>query len=372
MERLVIYLEDFSVYMQERQALYELYGKNYENELPKIYEKLANILNSDDFFTEVVERRLYDKELQNRSLEELKLHLLIKLYDINEDKIGKAKTINEIEDKSVLEQINQILGDQQKRTYFETLFRIVKNLFNNYIYYFLQVYINENEPRLQNCEGVKDIKQCDFLIKRYHEFLTSQEKDKTPSSPLLDKEGRVIIRKGSLFHGTRYSESTIEGIASSGLESGQLHGVVEDGETFCCIDFFKTQRDSTPDEVCTIGKRFTNGTNQIVFIIEHEDLEGPTAMFPELTEYDAYNETTERGKEARGIVNVAGLPLDYTRAAAILMGIPASMISSIIINSGIENDEEKIDFLASKFPKASIISRTSSKIIRSPQKILKK
>ena len=123
---------------------------------------------------------------------------------------------------------------------------------------------------------------------------------------------------------------------------------------------------TTAEEICTFGRQYTNGPNQIVFVIKRENLEGPEAMFPDLTDYDAYNESNEKGRQAREIVNVVGLPLDYSTGAAILMGVPPCMISSIIVNSGIEDNQEKMDLMASLFPKTYIFSRSSGKVLREP------
>ena len=48
------------------------------------------------------------------------------------------------------------------------------------------------------------------------------------------------------------------------------------------------------------------------------------------------------------------------------MGVPPSMISAIIVNSEVEKDEQKIDFLSSHFPKACIVSRRTETVIRQP------
>lgn len=369
MEHLKIKTNYFRVMMTEKTKLYNMYGKQYKEKLPEIYEKLASILNSDNFFTETVERRLYEKEYQESALKELMFYLLTKLYNFEDDvlnEIKNSKDINEITEKNFLENISTILGDANQTFYFDILYSITKRLFNNYVGYLLQLYVRSKEPALSNCRGVKDISQCDFIIERYHHFIDSLNIDATPLQPTINENGCIVINKGDLFHGTRYSEKVIESIANRGLESGQLHGIEEDGETFCCIDFFKAPKDLTPDEVCAYGKQYTNGDNQIVFVVSRLNLEGPEAMFPDLTDYDAYNEATEKGKKAREIVNVAGLPLNYSNGAAILMGVPPCMISSIIINSEIENDFKKIDFLSSHFPKATIISRANGVVIKNP------
>ena len=148
--------------------------------------------------------------------------------------------------------------------------------------------------------------------------------------------------------------------------SGQLHGQAEDGETFFCIDFLKATANSTSEQICRRGGQFTNTKNAIVFVINHRDLEGPDAQFTDITDYDAYNETTEKGQKTREIVNTKGLPLTFESGSSILMGVPPSMISAIIVNSDIENSQEKLDFLNAHFPKAYIIARSSGMVLRGP------
>jgi hypothetical protein len=346
MEHIEIKTSDFRVYMSEKNKLYQLYGREYEKELPMIYKKLSDILNSDNFFTKLIERRLRDKHYHENALEELKNYLLIKLRNFDNKE--------------------NILEDQKKNEYFDVLFSIVELLFNIKVEQLLLVYLGNKEQALSDCFGVEDIEQCEFIIDRYHKFIDSLSVDATPSEPYIDETGHMIIKQGDLYHGTLYSESVIENISNRGLESGQLHGVIEDGETYCCVDFFKAYKDSTPDEICSFGKQYTNGKNQIVFVINNSDLKGPNAMFPDLTEYDAYDDSTEKGKKAREIVNVAGLPLNSKTASAILMGVPPSMISTIIVNSEIENNPNKIDFLSSHFPKVYIVSRQSGIVIKGP------
>lgn len=366
MEQLKITNKDFRVRMPEKNKLYNYYGKQYIEELPKIYEKLANILNSDSFFSDLVDKRLHDRNFQELALEELKLYLLIKIFNFDKEKIVQAKTIDEIENREVLEKIKNIYNSSKEYGYFDILYSIVKLLFRDYVNRLLQIYVSNKELALGDCQGLKDIEHCDFIIDRYHKFIESLNVDAKPTVPIIDESGSIVIKKGDLFHGTTYSEKVIESIAVKGLESGQLHGMDEDGETFYCVDFFKAEKDSTADEICTFGKQYTNVKNQIVFVINHVDLNGPNAMFPDLTDYDAYNELTEKGRKVREIVNTAGLPLTHSTGAAILMGVPPCMISSIIVNSDIENNPEKIEFLSFNFPNAFIIGRSNGHIIRCP------
>ena len=64
MEKLEITNNDFRLRMSEKNKLYKYYGKQYTEELPKIYEKLANMLNNDGFFSDLVDRRLHNKNFQ--------------------------------------------------------------------------------------------------------------------------------------------------------------------------------------------------------------------------------------------------------------------------------------------------------------------
>lgn len=332
MENIKVNSRDFRVTMKEKNKLYEIYGKEYVNEIPVIYEELTKILNSNNTFSDMVYRG--------------------------------ANNNNDC--ASALMEIYKLFENYKESKLYTVYCSITKILFIDYIYFILQKYMVSKEPALSDCMGVKDIPQCDFIIDRYHQFIDSLGVDAKSLEPETTEDGSVIINKGDLFHGTTYSEKVIESIANKGLESGQLHGVDEDGETFLCIDFFKATKDSTPDEICYFGKQYTNGPHQVVFVINNANINGDEAMFPELTDYDAYNETTEEGQKARKIVNVEGLPLDYTTGAAILIGVPPCMISSIIVNKEIEKDEEKLEFLSSHFPKATIVSRTSGLVIKKP------
>ena len=372
MERIVIDVKDFDeyfVFFNENMKMMDLYGKQYQEKALEIYEKIASIFNSSDFFTEMVEKRLHDKSIHASVLEEIQLYLLVKLYNFDEEttkKIENAKSIKNIDDKEVLEKINSILEDPKESAYFDIVYSITKNMFKSYIYDYLYEYIKTKEPALDvmDTSGPKDIPDCDFIIDRYHEFIKCSTVDATPCAPTINENGSIVIKKGDLYHGTKYSEEGIESISKKGLESGQIHGAIEDGETFFCIDFFKATKDSTAEEICKSGNRYTNGPNQIVFVIDRSNIEGPDAMFPNLTAYDAYDETTEKGRKAREIVNVAGLPLSHSTGASFLIGVPSCMISSIIVGSKIEEDPQKIEFLSTHFPKATIVSRTSGTVLR--------
>ena len=375
MQQITVNSNDFTLLMSEKIKLYNMFGRNYMDKASEIFDKLSNILNSDSLFTELVEKRVNDKAYQTSALDKIKLYLLAKLYDFSDEErnqIQNFKSIDDITNKQILEKISIILNNQEQSAYFDILYSITEQLFNDYVFTFLHLYINDKEPALDHCEGVQDIPQCNFIIERYKQFMNSLNIDATPAQPATDENGNIIIEQGDLFHGTRYSEDVIENIANKGLVSGQLLGIEEDGETFFCVDFFKATSNTTADEICKFGKQYTNGANQVVFVINHSNLEGSDAMFPDLTDYDAYDETTEKGQKAREFVNVAGLPLDHSTASAILIGVPPCMISSIIVNCEIENDLQKIDFLSSHFPKTTIISRSNGEILRSPIQSYKK
>ena len=274
MENIIVKPSDLWRTTTEKNYLYKIYGKEFTKKIPEIYETLANILNSNDTFSKMIYKSINDNGF----------------YDIS------------------LKEIYKMLENYKNDEFYPVYNAITENLFNDYSYYLLQKYVISKEPALTDCRGVNDIPQCDFIIEKYHEFLDSLNVEATPSMPTIDENGKVIINRGDLYHGTAYIESTVESIASRGLESGQLHGIMEDGETFFCVDFFKATKDSTVDEICTRGKHYTNGRYQIVFIINHKDIEGPKAMFPNLTDYDAYNINTERGRKAREFINVNAVP----------------------------------------------------------------
>ena len=361
---------DTSLGQNIKNKLYELYGASFSEEIPRLLGWLIDTYNSDDFFTNLLVKRINDRKLKDESFKKIRLYLLLKLCGSDEETISKLNDNNDldyIDNEETLKRVKDFLDDPKKKKYLDILWLMSKKLFERKKYDILRDYIVSREPIFYDCTGVNDLEQCDFIIERYHKFLENMGLDATPDPPIINEDGTVVISKGDLFHGTKYSEQVIESIAVKGLETGQLHGKNAGGETWLCIDFKKAEKDLTPDEACISGSSFANGPDQIVFVIRGSNVEGPNAICPELTDYDAYNPDTERGRKASEIVNAKALPLSHDTGAAILMGVPPCMISSIIVNRDIESDPKKIEFLSSHFPKAFIVGRTNGRVIRDPK-----
>ena len=369
MKRLNITANLLRINMAEKIKLYNLYGKDFDKELSNVFDRLAKVLNSDDAFTNAVIKRLPDYEKEESILDKLKLHLLTKLYSFTEEQINtiyESKSVSEITDKTIIDTINNIMSDPNENAYFDVFFSIEKRLFNDIVSYYLHKYIVSKDLALDNTEGIKDYKQCDFIIERYHNYQKLLDVDGIHSSLSFDENGCVIFKKGDLFHGTEYNKEKLENISKSGLETGRLHGSIKDGETFFCIDFFKVQNNSSANDICNLGKQYTNEINNIVFVINREDVDSESAMFPSITNYDVYNDATDEGRQTRKMLNIKDLKLNSNIASSILIGVPSSIISSIIVNSDVENNKEKIEYIRNHFPKTFIISRTTGKVISKP------
>lgn len=356
MEQMNVVADEIKFFYGEKKLLTEYDSVNGLKLIPQLQQIIATELNKSDEFFKAVEESLKEHKYDyNWILMRITLKIVknIEPYINVDSNIDLANTFDD---------------DKRLKSLFTCIYKCIERVIRNIKYKYLSEYVKSRHPELTIIHGIKDFKQADFIMKHYEEYLEASAINVTPTPPEMDSEGRLILKQGDLFHGRSSNETTLTKIASRGIESGQLHGVAEDGETYWCTDFFKVTRDGvTPEEACTFGERYTNSPNRVVFVIKREDVSGQTAIFPNLSMFDAYDETTDEGRITREFVNIVGLPLSSKTGASFLVGMPASLISSIIVNEGVEQDAAKLDLLSSLFPKAYIFSRKSGKLLIEPK-----
>lgn len=186
----------------------------------------------------------------------------------------------------------------------------------------------------------------------------------------LTTMGKLCFKKGTIIHGTNvFDYDKIDGIANSGILTGQAIGISEDCETYYCADFHRVKEDISVDEYnshfayndgrCPFGKR-ADISKSIAFVIV------PNDDNKELLSYDCYRDTTF-GIATRSFVNSMPLVSDKDVASSILYGVPANCISGIVVGGKIVNDKEKIDYLISKFPNCYIVT-CFGELIYNPRK----
>ncbi len=203
------------------------------------------------------------------------------------------------------------------------------------------------------------VKQLLEQINRFYEIQSSIE----PKINFeLDKNGKVMLKKGTLVHGIGLvNPEKIKSISETGILTGQAIGIPEDQETYYCADFFKVTKDEPMEELNNEIKdnqgRTPFNSNQfknqkyLAFIIE------PREEIEELLKYDCYLDDTEESEIAKKFVNEKGLPLTKETGSSILYGVPSQAITGIVIGSEIL--EPKImSFLIKLFPNCYISSNT--------------
>ena len=171
----------------------------------------------------------------------------------------------------------------------------------------------------------------------------------------------ALLKDGALLHNLRYDIDTFTKILKSGILLGYIDKETraEDAETHYCADFFVNQGDKTIAEFIEFA--YGNERNTGVVRIKRMESYGcpreqnnnisivvdPTK--PELAEMLKYSAT---GFDTSGLQN---FPVHFSygpekpdiakRHLAILVGIPANYISSLVVGGMLANDLEKISNL---------------------------
>lgn len=185
-------------------------------------------------------------------------------------------------------------------------------------------------------------------------------------APKLDESGKVILEKDSLLHGTRFEIDKLESISKLGILSGQAFGIPEDGETYCCADFYKLNSDLQIESIDGYFSKknssktpFGNyGKNDVAFIVN------PIETSQKLFDYDCYKSGTVESEIAKSFVNQNGLLNNEgdIGLSSILYGVPSNCISGIIVGDKVASNPEKINTIKSLFPNCYISDRNGNVI----------
>jgi hypothetical protein len=214
-------------------------------------------------------------------------------------------------------------------------------------------------PKQMTLFKIYSKEELDFVFKQWKEFKRLSDKKLSNSSDISMQDGKIMLHEGDLLHGIgRYGQRTLESIAKIGIVSGEFIGITEDSETFACADFYRTNKDKSLEEELKEIKggeskfpnRMQNTSDRVAFVIQKSDLE----KYESLTDYDPYLDT-EKGRIARKIAN-GNLPLGKENSSSIIVGLPSSAISMIVVDKNLEQNEEKIKFLLEQFPSAAVVS----------------
>jgi hypothetical protein len=172
------------------------------------------------------------------------------------------------------------------------------------------------------------------------------------------------IKNGDLLHNLRYDEASLTKILKSGILSGELgysekETRPEDAETHYCADFFVNQGDKSISQYIEYASGDEENTGRLrkkrieSFSAPKEQSDGVAVVVdssrPELATLLQHSGT---GIDAQPLSNFpVRFPYDENkpeiaqRHLAVLVGIPANFIKSIVVGGKIANDMEKLSRL---------------------------
>ncbi len=213
-----------------------------------------------------------------------------------------------------------------------------------------------------------DEEQERIFIEQMNRYNEVKEMEIETKDLQLDENGRVVLKKGTLIHGTSgFNVEVIDKIKNNGILTGQMLGIPEDGETFYCADFHRVNRDMSMEEYnkeftyvdgrCPFGNGI-RGSNTLAFIVE------PSNEALELLSYDCYRDTKE-GDIAKNFTNVAGLLEQGDRLSSILYGVPSNLFTGIVLGNGLLEKKEVVELIVRMFPDC-YISTMDGVIIYNP------
>lgn len=206
--------------------------------------------------------------------------------------------------------------------------------------------------------------QIKIFVEQINRFNELSKYYSVKSNPLMDEDGNLIFKEGTLIHGiSAYDEDKLDNISKTGILTGQAVGVSEDGETYYCADFHRVDRDITVEEYCTnfkindgrcpFGGARADNSRSVAFVV------APNEVCSELLSYDCYRVDTKESDITRSFVNLNGLPRkgsETDKVSSILYGVPYNFINGIVVGGKILDDENKIKFLMEKFPNCYIMT----------------
>ncbi|MFZ2803959.1 MAG: hypothetical protein WA001_01930 [Patescibacteria group bacterium] len=209
---------------------------------------------------------------------------------------------------------------------------------------------------IHNSAPPLEIPEKKILEEQWNEFWRLRRLQTAPAEiPQSDR-----LNNGDLLHHTSYNETTLAHILKSGIISGEIgdgekETRPEDSETHYCADFFVNQGDKDITDYISFAT-----TPQLVGRLKMKPMESfscPTEKNDAIAividssgpELDKLLERSATGLESDKLKNFhvrfpneANKPESAKRHLAVLVGIPANFIKTIVVGGKISQDQEKI------------------------------
>ena len=226
-----------------------------------------------------------------------------------------------------------------------------------------------------------DKKQKEMLAVQLSEYLRLSKLKRIAKNQIeVDENGKLVLKEGTLIHGTVPSIDVLKSISKLGILNSEYFNRAEDNETFYCADFFRVPKKMTMEEYfnfCKETERTRDGAkkakmeasklparsqNSIAFIVDinNPDLE-------QLLRNDPYRDNGEKSDYMKQIVNFDAIKEFYKskeRISAVLWGIPANYISGIWVGDDILEDSQKIEQIKTLFPNSYITTKEGNIIYK--------
>jgi hypothetical protein len=212
--------------------------------------------------------------------------------------------------------------------------------------------IHESSPVLEN-EATK-------TLKAQWERFWRLRSTKSENSSELNKD-ISFLKDGTLLHNLRYNEDALLKIMQSGILSGELGyeekgTVAEDSETHYCADFFINKGDKSVAEYL----KYAQGNEDNMGVLKKKRMESFSSPKEQNENISIVVDPTN--PELAGLLEHSGTGIDTThlsgfpvrfhdgkdkpeiakRHLAVLVGIPANHISSLILGGKLAGDHDKV------------------------------
>ena len=213
-------------------------------------------------------------------------------------------------------------------------------------------------------DGVNEI-QLRALKDRLMDFISlGSQKIKNTDLKFSDN-GKVIVKEGSLLHGTNYNEKKLRSIANSGVITYEFFGKKEIGGTNYHAEFYRANKDMSLKEFTNDPRPFfPKKDNTLVgFLIV------PSPEVESIFLSDSLDQNSIIEDDIRSLCNAGFIyhkdELINKTVAAIPIGVPSNCFSAIVIGNKLKSSKKKMDFLKKTFSNIYILD-TTGKILERP------
>lgn len=207
--------------------------------------------------------------------------------------------------------------------------------------------------------------QLQALKDRVYDFMALGTQDIKNTNIEITEDDKVLIKEGTLLHGTTFDKEKLKSIAVNGIITKEFFGYKEEGGTYYHAEFYRANKDMSLKEFVSDERPlFPKKDNTVVgiVIVPNKDL---TNLFLS----DSLSDNSIVEEDVKSLVDAGKVyheeELKNNTVSAIPIGIPSNCFSALVIGHKIKKTKSKVDFLKKMFPNLYIVD-VSGKIIERP------